>query len=535
MKKIYYCIIILALVVIVSHINTFNNDFIFLDGYNHIIGDPAIKNLNLNKVFSIFSPSRELVKTKYLFYSPLHTLSLAVDYQLYGLNPRGYHITNTLLHLLACIAVFYFVLLLAKNTYVAFWTAVFFALHPVHVEAVTWINARFYPLAALFIFLSLIFYIKRNELKWAYPASIIFYICACLSHNSAIVLPALIFLYDINFEIKKKRDWPEKLKGYVPYIVVGLLLYGAFQYYGVGEWYRFENWKMMTAKIITRAAFPFSMLALPFSVYYVGYNFQGIWPPLVIEILKMCLLFLSFIAIFTVNNFYKKDRIKSFSILWIIIYLLPFLPMSIFERYLYIPSFGFCLLLACYMNQIRNQRLPVNFKVSAKFISALLCILISIFYFTATVEKNTFWRDSFTLSKRLLKYPDTSAHIIAGDFYVSRQQWEKAREEYLLAKNGQECTDFRFYYKLGDVYEKIHDPDKAKDNYLSAIDIMEKENLASRRGSCRTLAYLYKRAADLYTKSGNVSLAQEYLKKADRLERSISQGESGKSPVSKAP
>jgi hypothetical protein len=69
-------------------------------------------------------------------YHPLTITSLAVDYHLFQLEPLGYHVTNLILHLGNTTLVFVLIFLFGCNLTTAFITAIFFGVHPMHVEPV---------------------------------------------------------------------------------------------------------------------------------------------------------------------------------------------------------------------------------------------------------------------------------------------------------------------------------------------------------------------------------------------------------------
>ena len=89
---------------------------------------------------------------------PLTWLSLMADYQIGGLNPMVFHITNVILHLANALLL---VLVLSRITG-SFWRSAFvgalFALHPQHVESVAWISERKDVLSALFWMLAMLAY-----------------------------------------------------------------------------------------------------------------------------------------------------------------------------------------------------------------------------------------------------------------------------------------------------------------------------------------------------------------------------------------
>ena len=92
---------------------------------------------------------------------PITWLSHALDYQLYGLNPWGHHLTNLFLHgLNTCLVFVLFVLLLVRGregydngVYIGgIFTALLFGLHPLRVESVAWVSERKDLLCGFFFF-----------------------------------------------------------------------------------------------------------------------------------------------------------------------------------------------------------------------------------------------------------------------------------------------------------------------------------------------------------------------------------------------
>jgi hypothetical protein len=83
-------------------------------------------------------------------WEPVWYLSWYLDFRTWGLNPLGYHLTNTLLLAATMMALFGLVRVLWPEAPLAAWAAaLLFATHPLHDEAVIYLAARGHPLAAL--------------------------------------------------------------------------------------------------------------------------------------------------------------------------------------------------------------------------------------------------------------------------------------------------------------------------------------------------------------------------------------------------
>ena len=94
---------------------------------------------------------------------PLTWLSLMFDYQLYGLNAGGYHLTNLILHILSTLLLFWLFNRMTGAIWKSAFVAAVFALHPLHVESVAWIAERKDVLSAFFWMLTLCLYVYYTE------------------------------------------------------------------------------------------------------------------------------------------------------------------------------------------------------------------------------------------------------------------------------------------------------------------------------------------------------------------------------------
>jgi len=135
---------------------------------------------------------------KYKYYRPIACLSYSMDYAIWKLNPFGYHLTDFLLHLLVTILIFFFIrLLLNGEQFVAWLSAVVFAIHPTLVEVGPATARRHDILAALFILGSLILVMKQNFSTFHNKSlgflSVLFYAFALGAKEIAIILPMLVW------------------------------------------------------------------------------------------------------------------------------------------------------------------------------------------------------------------------------------------------------------------------------------------------------------------------------------------------------
>jgi len=132
------------------------------------------------------------------WWMPLLRLSFLLDYQLYGLNAGGYHLTNLILHILSALLLFWLFNRMTGSIWKSAFVAALFALHPLHVESVAWIAERKDTLSAFFWMLTLCLYVYYTEkpiIKRYLPVLLCF-ACALMSKPMVITLPVVMILLD---------------------------------------------------------------------------------------------------------------------------------------------------------------------------------------------------------------------------------------------------------------------------------------------------------------------------------------------------
>ncbi len=130
------------------------------------------------------------------FFRPVAILSFAVDWQIWGLNAFGYHLTNVLLHALCTWLVYRLGRRLMNDAPTAAVAALVFAIHPVHNEAVVWMSGRFDLLVCVAGTSSILAYMRwrdRGNVRWAL-ATVVLYVASLGCKETGIVVPAFWFL-----------------------------------------------------------------------------------------------------------------------------------------------------------------------------------------------------------------------------------------------------------------------------------------------------------------------------------------------------
>ncbi|MFH1776097.1 MAG: tetratricopeptide repeat protein [Candidatus Omnitrophota bacterium] len=489
------CLIVLILVSVGLFANTFGNSFVW-DDEDIIIGNKYIRSFKY--VPFLFNPRywNEHAGVKGGKYRPVGMLTFVLDYALWKLNPRGYHITNLLLHILNVILVYfltYELILLSRQRgerlkqaeflQIPFLTALFFAAHPIHVEAVTWIKNRFELLAALFFILSVFIFIRYKLYKNtrancpAYFFSLFCFILALFSKSAAITLPFILILCIICFLPRQK--YKKAIMSTLPFFGI-IVLYVIFEFTVLRVFTANENEYNLgiyahILTVVKTIGWYLKLIAIPVNLN-LGHIFTIPHTFLDREVIFSIIL-LTPIFIMTVRM-YRDKKIFSFSAMWLILSMLPvsniiFLSgRPIAEQRVYIPSIGFCLLIALVINKLSSLEVSAISKSKTKNLAMIAALITLIFYSTATVRQNAVWKDSLTLWSNTVKNsPQSSrAHNNLGLSYMKLGKYLEAMAAFRKAIEI-DTNQANVYNNLGNTYLMSGRREEAVGFYEQAIKI----------------------------------------------------------------
>jgi Tfp pilus assembly protein PilF len=152
--------------------------------------------LNWNSIGQAFSFSSEMMKTS--GWHPVTWLSLMLDYQIFGLNPHGYHLTNLLFHVMNTILLFLIFHWMTKKLWPSAFLAALFAIHPLHVESVAWIAERKDVLSTFFFMLTMgaySYYVEHPGFR-RYSLVLLFFVLGLMAKPMLVTLPFVLLLLD---------------------------------------------------------------------------------------------------------------------------------------------------------------------------------------------------------------------------------------------------------------------------------------------------------------------------------------------------
>lgn len=467
--------LIIALLAVLPFINGLTGDFVY-DDTRLIVKNENLKDWsNLWRGFGkdYYASTADRITLGY--YRPITVGITLIDYQLWGANPTGYHVTNLLFHA-ADSALLYGVAQYLLPPPYSLAAAAIFAVHPVHTETVTFISGRVDAIAAFFYLAALLLFLRWRDsgkplAAPLYGASLFLFFCGLLSKEMAVTLPAAVALLLI---IKQ-----EKLKAVVsqtaPYIVV-VLLYLALRYFALGDLTARPDFSLATplfVRILTAvkiAAYYLYILVLP----PAGLNMEPSMYLVKSPGEPLFLLSLTVLAGVKTGALLLRKKLPAvtFGVFWVLVSLLPVLniiPIETLaaERFLYIPSAGFALAVAAGLAHISRANTgvrPYNWK------HLWPVILIIAVYLPITVYRNTFWKDDVTLWTEKLKTEPAmpKAYDQIGSYYLRHGMVEEGITAFrrLLQLNPDHA---RAHYNVGVYLEKKGLYADAEAEYTRAI------------------------------------------------------------------
>lgn len=443
-------------------------------------------------------------KKKYGFYRPVAQLSYRIDYTLWKLNTLGYHLTNMILHILAALALYWLAQAIFQEKLLSLLAAMLFVSHPAHVETVAYISDRADILAALFMLLSLIFYVKQLGDKR--PGRDIFlsvscFVVALLSKENSIILPALLVVYHFAF-------WKRvRLSAFLPIAILPVVYLTArilfFKSAAIDANSITTIWQRMPAFF---AAIPgyIRLLVLPLGLHmdYGNPLFKFTHPRVMAGI-----ILLTAFVVYALRYILKPKRggaLIFFSVSWFFVSLLPvsniyYLFSYMAEHFLYLPSIGFCLILS---EGIKRLYKTDRYRITAM----ILAVSVVAGYSYLTFGQNDYWRDPAKMYARTLEYNPKSvnAMINLSNFYKNNGDTKGAID---LLKKAIALEPFNgiAFNNIAMIYEEMGQHDTAESLYKKAIGldlhyVASYNNLGvlyENAGRIEDATALYKRAIDV--------------------------------------
>ena len=374
------------------------------------------------------------------YYRPVFSIYLVFGWHLFGDSPMGWHLLNILIHMAVVYLAFLIMEKLSGDLRLSAVAALIFALHPLRTESVAWISGITDPLLAMFLLAAFYLYMLYREggKTGHLIAALALFLMAAFTKEPAVCMPIFIAAYEL---MLINQGEPIKNRAFLAarhatiFLVVSLAYFG-MRYFALKFMLNDDSFTSYTTGEI--------LMTIPIVICkYIGLLF---WPvnlsifhetPMVKSPLSLrFILPLLAIAALAVTLWpLRKSLMTRFAILWFIINLLPVLNLGAFdekflvqERYLYIPSVGFSLLIAYGLMKLPLERwVQVGGRRTAQTAAvAVVCILLG----GKTLAQNGVWKDDTTLYTHgaSVASGQLMPHYILGHHYINLQEPEKCIE-----------------------------------------------------------------------------------------------------------
>ncbi|HLY38545.1 MAG TPA: tetratricopeptide repeat protein [Candidatus Binatia bacterium] len=491
------CVIIAALA-FACYANTLRCGLVF-DDLNAIVNNPAVRRMDVAHILTRPAWFARPVP----IYRPVTTLSFALDHALHGVRPLGYHLVNVLLHAAVAVLAAAVVRRVTGDTTVAFVTALLFATHPVHTEAVTSVVGRAELLAALFGLAAWLAIDPRASLGRDVGAAILL-LLSVLSKESGVTFLGVVALAAVlgRGPAPARRTWMLLVAAGV----VAIALRAAVLANVPPAVPRLDNVaaaaplgpRLMTAiGVLARYA---RVLAWPVHLA-ADHSYPEI--PLVVAATDPTFLAGIGLLVATAAGIawaWRHDRAVAFALAFTAVtfsvtanVLLP-IGTIMAERLTYVPSLGFCLLVALALRTVGRKT------------AAVACVALVLAYAVRTVTRNAVWRDSRTFAEALVRDAPRSArsHRELGLVLAQAGEHDRGVAE-LRAALALEPHDAVTFYDLGNVELAARRFDDAIAAYRAALaerpddadTLVNLGNVFSARGDEAEAASWFRRALDV--------------------------------------
>ena len=375
------------------------------------------------------------------YYRPIFIIYLMLMWKLFGASASGWHVFNLVLHLLASYLVFLVLERFTKDRRLAAIATLLFAVHPLRSESVAWISGLTDPLLAVFLISSLYLYIRyraEGRIKLLI-GSLALFTLAAFTKEPAVTLPMFIGAYEL-FIINQDQSLRARLEPAIKYSASFLCLsvvYFSARYYALGFALNNSSFKsypvyqvLLTIPLVIWKYIGLLLWPVDLSLFHATYMVKS---PVD---LRFILPFLGLIGLAFGLWQLRGSILARFAILWFFINLLPVLNLSAFgedflvqERYVYIPSIGFSLLVAIGLTTIPIEKwIPLGRRRVAQ--TAVVGLLIFLFA-GKSLAQNTTWEDDMAVWRNgVEKAPEQSMpHYVLGHKLIDQGEYAKAAEQ----------------------------------------------------------------------------------------------------------
>jgi len=492
-------------------------------------------------------------------YRPLSIATFAIEYGFWGFNTKASHFINILLYALTGLLLFIVLsnLFRSKDSKwyfsIPFIASLFFILHPLHTEVIANIKSRDEILSFLFSIWALLSSYRYVVTKKNYflLLSLLLFSVALFSKESAITFVAVIPLTLYFFT---KSSVKTILKASLP-LLTGALIFLIVRYQAIG--YFLDTGKEVTvlmnnpylgvwtadkyATIFYTMGIYLKLLVFPHPLTHDYYPFHipiMTWSSISVILSLIAHIVMLGFAIITI----KKKSIVSWSILFyfitfsIVSNLVIPIGTTMNERFMYMPSLGFTVLLSYFIlrgipNLFRNSK-----KLSKTIVLGML-LLFSVGFAYKTIDRVPAWKNEMSLNSAAIKVSTNSARanqFMGYSIYLKLQKVDDPEEKLKLLNEATAYIDkslrihpiykdanntkaglLAAYYQLDGDLQKLLDGFYVIQTKKEAPFVDTYLNYLDGRADQKILSDFYKRIGTILVQNGYTAKGNYYLSKTN--------------------
>ncbi|XP_017573187.1 protein O-mannosyl-transferase TMTC3 [Pygocentrus nattereri] len=441
-------------------------------------------------------------------YRPLTVLTFRLNYLLSELSPASYHLLNVLLHVAVCVLFLRFCrLLLDRTTSVV--AALLFAVHPIHTEAVTGVVGRAELLSSIFLLAAFLTYTKSkgadHSIVWTPIVLTVFLVAvATLCKEQGITVIGICCVYEVfvaqGFTLPMLIDTVVQVvrgKDGFPYtvlqtllklvvLVISTLLLVIVRVQVIQSqlpvFTRFDNPAAVSSTPARQLTFNYLLpvngwLLLNPSELCCDWTMGTI--PLIESVLDprnlATLAFYMLLGLLAYHSLRHGHSSAKTVVMALSLNVLPFIPASnlffpvgfvVAERVLYVPSMGFCVLVA---HGFKTLTLRWGLKKISWFFMGVLLMTHAVKTFNRTWD----WESEYTLFTSALKVNKNNAKLWnnVGHALENQHNYERALRYFLQATRVQP-DDIGAHMNVGRTYKNLNRSKEAEEAYVVAKSLM---------------------------------------------------------------
>ncbi len=384
------------------------------------------------------------------YFRPLITLTYRLDWLLWGANPGGFHLSNLLYHLLTTLLVYHVTFSATRDVAIAWLASVSFGVLPVHTEAVGWIQGRVDLVSAMLALLTLQALLAARNTSgraaggWSALSGVSF-LAALMAKESAAALPLAWLVFEVSGPSSRARVCKISLARRGAPLAVAGCIYGLLRWRALSGAGGFPlGLAPMGPRVLglLRALGEYGrVLVVPETTL----NFHRVlWAPASFKTAAIAIAVPVILGSIVWATWRWVPLMFPWAT-WVPIMLIPPLLFVFYrrattvgyytaERFQYLPSVGWCVLLAwllvCLLKSqerwARRSGPFIAFGVLAGYAGLLMVRLVP-------------WADAVDLYQAMLAQPDLSpairdfAHNDLAQVYIERREFQAARREIQIA------------------------------------------------------------------------------------------------------